>query len=298
MKTDTNHKIKNIRIGITCCAVTVSILLGIYLIRYQFFLNGLEHYKRTTSPDYKEREYLGLSQRQTIILGRAQQPSHEIKNSYLNIAKEKQPGIIRIGFFGCSFTKGSETAIGYDFPSILQDRLRQVGVEHVEVINFGVGGYGMHSSYLLWKYLGQEYNLDYVIFTLFDFHVERDSSFISPGRSYMPIRARYILKNDRLELIEVLGQNRREAASIYHQIIPRWRYLRYDRVAPPFLRSLIPVGRELRFNPFYYLANVSEEDEILQTYLRLFEELSGKVKHLIVIVNDEFGVRLSEEASS
>jgi len=296
-KTLTTDKLKNVLVGIACSAVTLSILLGIYLIRYDFFVKGLRYYNDAHKPMYQEITFPELSRREIVNLGSAHRITARLPlSSYLHFPQEKPPGITRIGIFGCSFTRGSETESGHNFPTFLQEKFRQAGMHHVEVINFGVGGYGMHHSYLLWQTLGQKYDLDTVIFMFFDFHKRRDSSFIYSRTRYGPVRARYILKDDGLELVEVLGQSLFEASTLYFQFIPRWRYLRYDRMSPTLIRSLFPVGRKLRFNPFYYLPNVSLEDEMVETYRRIFENLSGEVKHLIVVTNDELGERLSEEA--
>lgn len=293
----TENKFKTTLTGLTISAVTIAILAAAFLIRYDYFLNQLRSYKNhkdTKITEYQDRKFPGLNPRQAINLGFAHGQGHAPASSYIHFPREKTPGKIRIGFFGCSFTVGSETAQGHDFPSLLQRRLREQGRDDIEVINFGVGSHGTHHAHLMWEYLGREYDLDYAVFLIFDFHVSRDSSFIFDGRFYKPLRARYVLKGDGLELIEVLGRNRLEAARIYYQIIPPLQYLRYDRLAPPALRSLVPVGRDLKFNPFYYKSDMTAEDEILETYVRLFRDLSARVRHVVVITVDEFGSRLSE----
>src|SRR5687768_18195387 len=43
-------------------------------------------------------------------------------------------------------------------------------------INFGVGNYGTHQAVLIWSYLAEQYGLDYVIFSSFEWHKDRDNS--------------------------------------------------------------------------------------------------------------------------
>ncbi len=69
---------------------------------------------------------------------------------------------LRIALFGDSYIYGSEI----DFPSTmgyqLEKTLNKQGIP-CEVINFGVGGFGIDQAYLKWKLEGQKYKPDLVI---------------------------------------------------------------------------------------------------------------------------------------
>ena len=173
--------------------------------------------------------------------------------SYLFFPETKPDGVIRIGVFGCSFVEGAEALDGLDFPSLLRSEFERAGMDSVEVINFGVSGFGIHQSYLMWQVLGAKYDLDYTIFNFWNFHRERDNTFIQLGDSYGPLHARYILVEDRIELIDVVGIDWAEASARYFSLLPPWRYIRYDSKAPPLLRSVVPRYRFLP-NPLYPVA--------------------------------------------
>jgi len=235
-----------------------------------------------------------LNENQIIQLGWAQTKENHPKSCYINFPKRKKPNIIRIGIFGCSYTAGAEVDYGFDFPSLLQEKINKSNKKNIEVINFGVNGYGVHQSYLMWEYLGKEYDLDHIIIMPFAFHADRDNSFIFEYNSFGPIHARYILKNNKPKLLPVIGENRIAACKIYNHLFPPWQYTRYDKKPPTFLRFLLPAGRKLKTNPFYYRHSKNKE-EILKTYLVLFKKMAHVSKSLIVICPDNSIYNLSKK---
>jgi hypothetical protein len=63
------------------------------------------------------------------------------------------PGIIRISTFGDSFTYGSDVALGETWEKRLA-----ILAPSMEVLNYGVGAYGLDQAYLRYLQVGTEYN--------------------------------------------------------------------------------------------------------------------------------------------
>ncbi|HTY44868.1 MAG TPA: SGNH/GDSL hydrolase family protein [Patescibacteria group bacterium] len=214
------------------------------------------------------------------------------KNGPFFFEKAKRAGVIRIGCFGDSFTRGAEVGDGYDYPALLQDIFRRNGYDNVEVINFGVDGSGFHQVFNTWKFFAQNYRLDYVvIFGNACFTYDRDSTFTqstapSLRESFCRLHARYVLKNGRVEMVTVNGTRREEQVRGYLSFIPRLRYLLYDRRPPAFLAApvyLVSAGRELKGNPFYYRSDLDEEMKGI--YKLLLGEMADKAAQVIFFHN-------------
>ena len=264
----------------------IVLIPALYVLRYGYLLHKLRGYNIANTSFYKEKKFPGLKPDQVMMLGNAHTQSNHPENSYIEYSKKKKPDTIRIGVFGCSFVEGTEAARGHDLASFLEDRFDKAGIKNIEVINFGVSGYGIHQMYLLWEFIGKDYELDYVVFMPFSWHKTRDNTFIYASDSYGPIHARFIIKNGEIELIPVSGATRPEACKIYHRITPPLRYILYDNHMPLFLKALLPSVLHKRSNPFYYKKWKSKKSEILTTYRILFEKLSKSTPNFIVICND------------
>lgn len=268
--------------------IFVSIFCSIYIIRHRYCLSQISGYQQWTSQTYEKPEFPELSAQEIVQLGWAQRQDNSSHNSYLTFTEEKRPGTIRIGVFGDSHVYGSEVAPGHDFPSQLQGMFEHTGVNNVEVINFGVKAYGQHQAFLMWKYLGKNYDLDYVVFMPYSWHAtSRDNSFILDNHEFNPIHARFILEGDSLKFLPVEGTTRLEATREYFGLIPKWKYLRYDFKMPFSLRILLPSFFHNRSNPLYYKLKFTQGQEIFNTYASLFEEVARKAKNVIVIANEK-----------
>lgn len=282
--------------GLLLLSAIVLLLCFLYLIRYLLFLPTLHNYQIFESVHSNERLFPELSDSQVINLGWAHTESNHPRSSYLNFSKAKPEGVVRIGIFGGSFVYGQEAAYGFDYPSLLQDKFSQSGLKNIQVINFGVIAYGMHQSYLLWEYLGRDYDLDYVVLNPFAFHQSRDTSFVFQYNSYGPIHARYILSGNKLKLLSTIGNPRSEASRIYNSLFPTWQYVRYDSKPPMFLRLMLPLGRQLHVNPFYYKV-LTAKAEIYETYSILIDKLAKNIK-TIVTCQGESICRVAERLTS
>lgn len=75
-------------------------------------------------------------------------------------------GRLRIALFGDSHTHGDGAHYLSTWGSKLQQKLLESG-KKVEVLNFGVGGYGMDQAYLRYLEIGVKYEPDVVIFGFF-----------------------------------------------------------------------------------------------------------------------------------
>ncbi|MCP4660148.1 MAG: SGNH/GDSL hydrolase family protein, partial [bacterium] len=240
-----------------------------------------------------------LENRETVddeLIRRLGHLSSGKRSSFFNFPVAKPEGRVRVCAFGDSFTYGAEVGTDADFPSFLQRRFERRGANNVEVLNFGNGWHGFHQAYMLWAALGREYGCDYVLLGPACFQPLRDTRFNHTVQLSSPyyLHARYVLKGDDVELVEVLGKTHEERFSHYFRRFAHLRYLRYGRTAPFFLRALVPEDRVLA-NPFYYSAR-SEEEEALATYEILLAKMLqegarvvlGHYKHGIV----EIGRRL------
>ncbi len=74
----------------------------------------------------------------------------------------KTPGVQRIAVFGDSFTYGLGMADGETFCARLEAALAPI-----EVLNFGVNGYGTDQQYLYWSWEGARYQPDIVLLASF-----------------------------------------------------------------------------------------------------------------------------------
>ncbi len=105
----------------------------------------------------------------------------------------KGPGVQRIAVFGDSFTYGLAMADGETFCARLEAALAPI-----EVLNFGVNGYGTDQQYLYWSREGERYQPDIVLLAVFvpDFH-----------RNLFRVRGapkpRFVLDQERLRLDNV-----------------------------------------------------------------------------------------------
>ncbi len=264
--------------------VLVALILG-YRVRYCTFLISLRAFEIAESEGFSELTFPLLSRAQITQLGTAHREGHRPQSSYTLFDGEKSAEVVRIGIFGCSFVNGAEAGPGQDFPSQLERIFEVEGLRRVEVLNFGVGAFGVQQSYLLWQYLAEQFELDSTIYSLYGFHRHRDDSFVMLNTIFAPVHARYVLDGEGLRLIRVRGGDRREAAQGYFRLIPRWEYLRFDAKTPPQIRALLPRGRELPTNPFYYRRD--EDDEFVNLYGRIFADMAAHSKKFVVLLNDQ-----------
>jgi hypothetical protein len=80
---------------------------------------------------------------------------------------QKPPGVIRIGVFGDSMTEGVQVNLDQTFCQILERKLRERTGRQIEVLNYGVNGYGPLQAYLMYKNVGKAFSPDVVVHAMF-----------------------------------------------------------------------------------------------------------------------------------
>jgi len=259
-----------------------ALLLGLVGAHYSFFYRPLREEMRLQRAPKSDRlvSHPEIDRAVMRRLGWLRAPSDR-ESSFAHFTPEKPEDATRLCSFGSSFTFGTEVDGHSDYPTLLGEAFRRLGRDDVEVLNFGVGGYGFHQSHLLWEHVHERYGCDYTLIFPGRWFPERDTVFnYNPRKVPYLIHARYVLRGDGLELIDVVGDNHTERFDQYYRFLPRWRFLRYDREPPLALRSLRPADSPPS-NPFYYRSDGAEEEAQL-TYRALLEKMAATGKPVIL----------------
>ena len=120
-----------------------------------------------------------------------------------NYSPVPSPDTLRIALFGDSFTAGDEVSDDEAWARKLEIMLTEMGLR-AEVLNFGVGAYGMDQAYLRYKEQGKDFAPDIVIFGLQPENLARNLNVfrqLMHGSGPPFSKPRFTVKNDRLELI-------------------------------------------------------------------------------------------------
>jgi hypothetical protein len=80
--------------------------------------------------------------------------------------------ILRIALFGDSMTRSSGAGVEKSWSYLLEKNLTELGYQ-VEVMNFGVGDYGIDQIYLRWEIEGKKYSPHVVIFGFYPLDIAR-----------------------------------------------------------------------------------------------------------------------------
>src|SRR5688572_6792230 len=121
-----------------------------------------------------------------------------------NVDATAKPGILRIALFGDSFVYGSEVSYPDTWAFGLARRLEARG-EAIEVLNFGVPGYGTDQAYLRWMQAGAAYAPHLVIFGLQLENMHRNVNLVRPF--YIPIvdlpfsKPRFVVRQGQSQVI-------------------------------------------------------------------------------------------------
>ena len=112
---------------------------------------------------------------------------------------------LRIAVFGDSFTAGDDVGDGETWAYLLERALNKAGIR-TEVLNFGVGAYGMGQAYLRWEHLGKSFTPDIVIFGLQPENLKRNVNVFRQllhrsGPAFS--KPRFALIDDDLQLLNV-----------------------------------------------------------------------------------------------
>lgn len=111
---------------------------------------------------------------------------------------------LRIALFGDSFTADDDVDDENAWANHLETALNQAGIR-AEVLNFGVGGYGMDQALLRWKQIGRGYQPDIVIFGFQPENLDRNVNIFRhlyiDGFGIPLSKPRFLLGDSGLELI-------------------------------------------------------------------------------------------------
>ncbi len=124
--------------------------------------------------------------------------------SHREVEPSPPDGVLRIALFGDSHTHGDDIAYEQSWGYRLEELLAETGAG-AEVLNFGVGGYGMDQAYLRWQIDGARYRPDVVVFGLAPSNIARNLNVFRSllvHRTNIPFsKPRFVLEGDELRLI-------------------------------------------------------------------------------------------------
>lgn len=116
------------------------------------------------------------------------------------------PGTMRIALFGDSFTHGDSVPFAATWGAKLEAGLRAAGVA-AEVLNFGVGGYGMDQAFLRFRKLGRPLRPEVVVFGFQPENVGRNLNIVRPlyyQRTDLPFtKPRFVSEGGALRVVNV-----------------------------------------------------------------------------------------------
>ncbi len=125
--------------------------------------------------------------------------------SQREFAQSPPADTLRIAIFGDSFTAGDDVRDDEVWGYLLERALNEDGIR-AEVLNFGVGAYGMGQAYLRWQRLGNSFSPDIVIFGLQPENLKRNVNVFRQllhrsGPAFS--KPRFALIDDELQLLNV-----------------------------------------------------------------------------------------------
>lgn len=120
-----------------------------------------------------------------------------------DFSKSPPADTLRIALFGDSFTAGDDVSDDEVWGYLLERKLKEAGIR-AEVLNFGVGAYGMDQAYLRWREQGKRFESDIVIFGLQPENLKRNVNvfrqLLHPSGPAFS-KPRFALINDELHLL-------------------------------------------------------------------------------------------------
>lgn len=200
---------------------------------------------------------------------------------------------IRIATFGDSFTFGDEVPHAHSFPRQLADRFAREGLANVEVLNFGNSWHGLAQQHRLWDLYARRFAPDFLLVGPGAQYADRDESFHHGERiatGYLHGRA-VLDDSGGTVFVSPTGETLIERVDRYFGLLPRARYLSFDRSPPPFIRAWLPREKTIR-NPFYY-TRLSDGDERTRLYRALIADMSRDDDVVVTSLSEWFSIDLS-----
>lgn len=114
---------------------------------------------------------------------------------------EPAPGVLRISAFGDSFTYGSDVPLGENWTKRISAMQPSI-----EILNYGIGAYGLDQAYLRYLREGTRYNPDIVFIGYMSENLARNVNvfrgfYTSSYRDFFFSKPRFRLDNDTLALV-------------------------------------------------------------------------------------------------
>jgi len=149
----------------TLVTVAVALLLGELALRL-IPIPGVEYNVST----YSDLTGHGLYPNSTLIYRNergdtARRAINNIGYPDTEHEAEKQSGMIRIGFFGDSYTEARQVELDATFFRLIENNLSKYGVE---TLAFGVSGFSTLQSYITYRKWGEHFDLDLVVYVFVD----------------------------------------------------------------------------------------------------------------------------------
>lgn len=166
------------------------------------------------------------------ILGWTYPPNSVVQNGLLTTnsigirAQREYPtsppeDALRIVLLGDSFTADIDVTDEESWGAQLEVMLNQRGIR-AEVMNFGVGGYGMGQAYLRWRHAARDYSPDIVIFGLQPENLNRNVNVFRTIYLYgdaVPLaKPRFILTERGLDVVNMPAVPPEELIKIYKDL--------------------------------------------------------------------------------
>ena len=152
-----------------------------------------------------------------------------IRSDNKEYLKTKPDTVLRVLLFGDSHIYGSENPFHNTLGYYIEQLLFNKNIT-AEVINMGVGAFGMDQAFLRWKYYGKHYRPDIVVFGFQPENVMRNVNllralYIREGRAVM--KPRYILDHDSLRIINFPVPTPEESL-VQMKDFANWKFAEYE----------------------------------------------------------------------
>jgi len=137
---------------------------------------------------------------------------------------------LQIALLGDSYTHGDEVPFEQTWGYYLEKKLAQMGIQ-ADIINLGVGGYGMDQAFLRWKTFGVKFSADIVIFGFQPENVKRNLNIFRKlyhKPSGMPFsKPRFILAGNHLKAINFPTVQPDKIVEIFMEF-DEWEHRKYE----------------------------------------------------------------------
>lgn len=132
--------------------------------------------------------------------------SQGVRSPVPTFAAKPPEGVLRIAMFGDSFTHGDDVPYEHSWGAVLEQLLNEAGIP-AEILNFGVGGYGIDQALLRFQQQGAAFAPHLVVLGFQPENLKRNLNLLRPlydPRSGLPFaKPRFIFTDRGIDLINV-----------------------------------------------------------------------------------------------